>query len=214
MYLSSLNNILKEHNLDVDKIANYDRFSLLEQPRPYLCADRIDYAIREFKDWANPQIVESCSSQLVNHKGRIVFSSEEGALKFSYNYMKLQREHWGGAEWILRWQIFSEVLRYALDKEILQKENFFRDDQFVLDILEASSDEEILKRLFLLENKLNFKIDDKKPAYVLHKKFRYIDPSYLDGDRELRLSENNKEYSTFLEREREHNKNGHKISLT
>ena len=79
--------------------------------------------------------------------------------------------------------------------------------------LEASSDEEISKRLNLLENKLNFKIDDKKPVYVLHKKFRHIDPSYLNDDRELRLSENNEQYRAFLEREREHNKNEIKISL-
>ena len=46
--LSTIPEILQKHNLDSEKVIEIKNYRLLERPTPYLCADRIDYALREF----------------------------------------------------------------------------------------------------------------------------------------------------------------------
>lgn len=86
--------ILKEFDFDIDRILNEKNFTLLERKAPDLCADRVDYALREFKYWLNPKIVKSCIKELVNYSGEIVFSNQKAALNFAVNYLVLQTKHW------------------------------------------------------------------------------------------------------------------------
>ncbi len=210
---SGLKKILEKHGFDINELSSYAKYTLLERPSPELCADRVDYAMREFKDWANPEIVESCVEGLINHNGRIAFSSEKDARDFAYSYMKLQREHWGGAEWMLRWQIFADALKYSLDKKIISFEDFSSDDAQVLEKLEKSGDGWVLQTLYMLRNPLRFEINNRVYDYKLKKKFRHIDPSYLENGNLRNLSETDSEYRSFLDREREHNSQGFSIKL-
>src|SRR3989344_6676332 len=46
---SELKGILTKYNLDYSKIAKIEEFGLLEQEAPGLCADRVDYTLREMR---------------------------------------------------------------------------------------------------------------------------------------------------------------------
>ena len=127
--------------------------------------------------------------------------------------MKLQKEHWGGAEYMLRYQIFAEVLRFGLDNGIIKKNDFFEDDQFVLSKLESRTEKEIAERLRLLRGKINYQITDKNPDYKLTKKFRHIDPKYLDELSIIRLTDSDHSYLKFLNAERKHNQAGIGVKL-
>lgn len=210
--IGDLGQFLQKFGFSPDDIGDHKKYSLLEQPSPRLCADRIDYALREFRDWANPGIVDLCKGNLINYNGLIVFSSEESAKAFAYSYMKLQREHWGGAEWMLRWQLFSDTLQYAIKTGIVSMGDFKTNDRNILNMLENSNDDYIASRLKNLRN-LKFFITENNPQYTLYKKFRYIDPAYIYGGKTIVLSESDLEYREFLELERVHNSKGHKISL-
>ena len=50
--------ILRGQGFNVNKISDLKQFNLLEKEIPNLCADRIDYSLREFHLWANPEAVE------------------------------------------------------------------------------------------------------------------------------------------------------------
>ncbi len=82
--------ILEKHNFNPERIFNVNKFTLLEKSIPDLCADRIDYSLREFKYWLNPGIVDSCVGGLVNYNGEIVFSNQETAFSFASNFLELQ----------------------------------------------------------------------------------------------------------------------------
>ena len=47
LYNSSLKRIIERHSFNIERIADHQSFSLLEREIPELCADRIDYCLRE-----------------------------------------------------------------------------------------------------------------------------------------------------------------------
>ncbi len=199
--------ILKKYNFKLNRILNEKNFTLLERDKPELCADRIDYALREFKYWLNPNIVKNCIKGLANYDGRIVFLDKEIAFDFAINYLKLQTKHWAETESIIRYYFFSEVIKIALKKKILAEKDFYKDESFVLNKIEKSSDNEIKEILMMLKKK-NFKKPSKKTGIKLMKKFRYVDPKVLAGGKLVELSEINSNFRKIIDKQKEVNKKG------
>ncbi len=52
---SSLPRILDKHGFDPETITDHKKFPLLERPAPHLCADRVDYTLREMVLYRNPK---------------------------------------------------------------------------------------------------------------------------------------------------------------
>lgn len=213
MLNGNISNVLKKYKFSPERLAEHDNYTLLEMPSPNLCADRIDYAMREFQDWACPEIVEECKNRLMNKRGKIVFKEKQTAKKFALGFLKLQREHWGAAEYMLRWQRFAEILRYAMEKKYIEISDFDSTDTEVIGKLQDSKDEFIIGRLQELRGELKCEVVDINSDYFLKKKFRHIDPLYLEDERVARLSETDRDFCQFLEKEREHNANGIRIRM-
>ena len=112
---------------------------MLERDIPELCADRVDYALREFKNWANPGIVNLCVANLLNRNGKIIFASKEAADAFGKTFMKCQTTSWGSAESALRYHLFSQALKIALQEEIISMDNLYSHDDLVMEKLKRSS---------------------------------------------------------------------------
>ena len=210
---SDIPKILEKYGFEKERIVDYSNYSLLERPAPDLCADRIDYSIREFNCWAAPDAVRICADSLRKNNRKIVFSSKETAKIFALNYLKCQKEHWGGAEWTLRYALFSDMLKNNLDRKIIEIEDFYYDDEYVLNKIGARKDEKTEKILEMLSNKLKFETVINNEDYYLRKKFRYVDPEYLNNDRIFRLSETSNEFLEALEKNRRTNEKGIKIKL-
>lgn len=145
--------LLEKYHFSIDRIVNEKNFPLLEQSIPRLCADRIDYALREFHYWLNPAIVNSCLQNLTNWKGEIAFLEEKIAFEVTVHFLKLQTQHWGGYEAMMRYYLFSYALKKAIEKNILTKEDFYRDEQYVLSKMKNIPDVQIGAILRLLKRK-------------------------------------------------------------
>ncbi len=212
---SELPEILKRYNLDCERIADHGNFPLLEQPTPRLCADRIDYALREFRDWAAPGIVKECVNSFVIRNNRIVFSSKETAKKFAESFLKCQMVHWGGAQATMRYTLLSSALRAAISHGVISENDLLNDDNFVLGKLKDSSDPEIKKYLSLLAGK-NLKIIEggENPQYLMKKKFRHVDPEYVEDGDVVVLSETDSGFRALLGRNREINQKGLRLSIS
>ena len=70
------------------------KFNLLEKHEPDLCADRIDYVLRESEDLLRVKGLKDLVSDLVNFNGEIVFGNDKSAYIFSVNFLKLQTNFW------------------------------------------------------------------------------------------------------------------------
>lgn len=206
--------ILEKYGFDVATIINAHNYPLLEKDSPHLCADRVDYALREFLDWAAPEIVSLCLEALIVHDYKMVFSSQDAAEKFSRTFLKCQTEHWGDAETVIRYSLLADALRKALDIKVISLGDLYQDDAFVLEKLKGSTNQQISESLTLLSSPpLRFAVDLENPQYSTHKKFRYVDPEFMEQGFLHRLSAVNQDYAELLHHHRKINEQGINVSL-
>lgn len=194
--------ILRKHKYSPKRIAEYHHFSLLEQPLPSLCADRLDYSLREFPK----KISLQCLADLRVENSRFVFQTQEKALIFAKEYMKRQREHWGGNEAVTRYTILAKTIKYAMKKGIVRFADFWQYDEYILRKLRNAKDDNIQKNLSVLRKKSLAKIARDKNR--LRKKFRYIDPEVITKDKPTSLSILNSSYHNLLKKEKARNAKG------
>ncbi len=197
---SELKNILDKYKYDYRKIADFSNFSLLEKEIPSLCADRIDYTLRElFTDGFD---VKKFILDLDSYKGQIIFKDKSMAFDFAKKFLGLQKNHWGERNAVVRYEILASVLKKALNLDILSENDFYKQDYEILNFLERSEDLLIKNNLKLLRGQLII-YDVDKGGISLRKKFRYIDPEIIVDKKIMKLSKISREYKEILDKEKE-----------
>src|SRR3989344_1214102 len=195
--------ILRKHGFDYKKIADLEKFSLLEREAPFLCADRVDYSLREISHIHNIKDAKKIFEALKNANGKIILNSLESAELLAKYYVHMSRNHWGEDKAKARFYIFANILKMALGKKIISIEDMMKTDKEILDILRKSDDENIVSGLALLKNGFSLKKTEGK-GVILKNKFRYIDPEFTHNDKIVRLSEFSREYKEILDKEKQH----------
>jgi uncharacterized protein len=197
---SEIRKILEKHGFNYVKMADMESFSLLETEIPSLCADRVDYTLREL----NFEGVEvgNLLKGIGTYNGQIIFKDKNVALLFAKYFLKLQNEHWAGKQAVVRYEILSGILKRAMNLGILSLEDFNKKDEEILEVLEELNDLEIKENLELLKNEINIEFVSKG-GIEFKKKFRYIDPEILIDGSVKKLSEISEEYKGILEIEKE-----------
>jgi uncharacterized protein len=180
---SEIPDILSRADFDVKNIANHHRYKLLEREAPEICADRLDYALREFP----LEISETLAKKISVNDNTVLFNDLASAQIFATRYLAQQKTHWGGYEAVSRYTLFADALQKALDLKLIDREDFWKDDEWILERLENCDDESIQKCLAILRNSslMSYKTSDTPSA----KKFRYVDPLFLSNNgNTIRLS--------------------------
>lgn len=195
--------VLAKHGFEVERIVDHHNFGLLERPAPDLCADRIDYALRELPQSIRRPILEG----LTVAGGEFVFGNKTSAKLFGERYSGLQSNHWGSYEAVARYYLFSEVLKKGLAEGILSESDLDTTDDEVMAKISDCTDPEIIRSLKFLRQKPLPQVGSK-PGIVKRKKFRWVDPKFMKGDRLVRLSETSHYYKFLLEQGLRENKQG------
>ena len=209
---SEIKDILIKYGYDYKEISSVKNFSLLERESPSLCADRIDYTLRETALRIDLEKAKFCFNSLIKHNNCFAFKSIDAAKIFSDMYVKFQQEHWGGNEAKARYHILAEILKIGIQKKFIYFQDFKKTDDFVINLLKNRKDEDILYGLELLKN--GFLIKASEDGNVeLKSKFRYIDPEILIENQIKKLSEISNEYKTILENEKENYKNYVRVNI-
>lgn len=176
--------ILSRHGLQPEEVTDHHRFPLLEQEAPKLCADRVDYALRELVVRNDPpaRLVPEMVAGLTVSDGQIIFNDLHPARCFGWNYNNLQQKSWGNREHCIRNFLFSRVLREAMAKGALTLDDFWQDDAYVLQKIQTEL--EFLRRpLSQIPEAGNIKEGD------LRVKQRFVDPAFKWGSGIKTLSE-------------------------
>jgi len=184
--------ILEKFNFYVKRISNGDLFPLLEKKIPDLCADRVDYALKELRSsWGvKLERINNYLEDLTNFKNRVVFIDKESAF-----------------ETVMRYYLFSQALKIALKKKLISKSDFLKSEEFILKKLEKSNDKEIKDILNLLKKKKIGRIR-KFSQKRIYKKFRHVDPKVLLDGRLVKVSKIFPEFKKMLEKHSKINKKG------
>ncbi|MDO8686755.1 MAG: HD domain-containing protein [Candidatus Berkelbacteria bacterium] len=195
MNQKKIKDIINKYHLNFNEITNLENFSLLEREIPNLCADRIDYSLREFPVRSR----KYCLSNLTVRNNKIVFQNKKAAKLFGITFIGLQVNHWGSLEAVARYSLLADTLKKALKKKLIKKKDFLFNDKYIIDILKK--DAQLKDELSVLKNKkldtsiLNRFINTKN-------KFRYVDPIYIEKDRLERLSKKDISFRKLIVRSR------------
>jgi hypothetical protein len=202
---SNISSILKKYKFDPHKILNHKNYPLLERDIPQVCADRLDYSLKEFPI----KIARKCFAGINATLDTIVFNNKEVAFLFAGSFLNRNIKHWGGYEAVTRYRLFANVLKIALKEKIISFSDFQKDDSFVVSKLLKSQNKKINRILDMLRNKSLAKLPKgKKMAW---KKFRHVDPLIYKNGRFLKLSDIDPRFQAMFKRAEEINKKGVKL---
>lgn len=183
---SALPEILTAHHLNWRHVTTPERFSLLEQPLPALCADRLDYFLRDglSMGYLTADEVDALLEKLQAHKGRIVVTEPEIARWLGERFMALDDAIWCSVQEVGWYAAMARALRVALDAGLLTEADFGGIDEPIMAQLRASDNAEIQRWLALLHRDVDFvRVDIAEADLVALPKVRAIDPPVLvNGD--------------------------------
>lgn len=187
--------ILRKHGFNPDKFYQLEKFPLLERPVPEICADRIDYALREMVLNGEEKRSEWIFSELTVKNNRLVFKSLKAAKEFGQIFFELNRDHWTSYESNGRNKLLQRALKAALDDGIIAIRDLFMDDEKVLKKIEDSDNEIIQSNLKnLMQGKLPPK-SEMGPKYQ-----RFADPLFIEGNTLRRVSEVDDAFNSLITR--------------
>lgn len=191
---SEIPEILKKHKIYYKDILNDSKFPLKEKELPELCADRIDYFLRELGGTkkATQKEINEFLDNLTIINNLWVFRDRELAQKYAYLFLEINNWFWSGIETAVMFKTMGELVKHTIKKNILTKEDLFTTDKEVwVKIRSAADKDEDLKLLVdRADNKFEYKLCDEDD-YDLHAlcKSRVVNPLFLENSNLKRLSE-------------------------
>ena len=209
--------ILWKHGIDLEQVVDSEKHPPLEMEAPLLCADRIDYGLRDVV--ADRKLIWPTIKDLDMYDGHLVFKTKDAARAFAYNQLHCQQNHWGATENNVRWEIFRRALRWALEDKVICKEDFYkRSDSYIVAKLETCNDLDIQNVLHQLSSpKLRYREVDptkEKPDVSVDKKFRWVNPHYVaNGGSVYLLSKNDPDFRAYVRQQRALNEKGIHVVL-
>jgi HD superfamily phosphohydrolase len=175
---SEIPGVLAAHGLRVEPLLDHRRWRLLEQPLPELCADRIDYTLRDLLRLGAiaPAEVAAFLPTLTVSSGTIAVSDPEAALWFVRHFAEEVLDLFMHPLELFANATLADALRRGLTIGALAEEDLFLDDEAVQARLRAAGDAEILGALDVLRPGVVVVEDDT--AYDVHaySKARNVDP--------------------------------------
>ena len=182
---SDIPKILTKYGNDYkDILYNKNKWTLLKESEPALCADRIDYTLRDMYSYGYISLVaiKNFLESLEIKDGEIVINSINAAEWFVNTYYKEVIGFFLNPLNIYANDRLSKALKIALDNKILTLDDLLKDDNYVLNILKETENKEVRD----LIEALNYNVDvvENKEDYDIHQinELSLIDPSVIiDG---------------------------------
>ena len=175
---------LRSLGLEPEEFLEDDKFHLLEADHPALCADRIDYTLRDLIAWGKISQLEA--QQFINSlqviEDKIVVKSINLGEWFKDNYEYLNHYIFRDRKNILANAELAKLIKKALLINALCLEDLFNDDNFVMNIIQKN----VLLKEDLKQIKNNL---DREVAPDLKFKDRIVDPLVIDDEQIKLLSE-------------------------
>lgn len=190
---SELNNLFSDNNIDTELILNHNNFPLLEKPQPKLCADRIDYLLRDaltLKEIDRNNVKEFLANLVVKNNNW-AFLNAKIALKFAKLMQLMNRKYYASFhKSAVMHHLAAEYLRMALKKGYITMEDVYSNDNHVLRLIAKyhKSDAEIKSRFTLMNNPRIFENKNCNDSIRVKIKSRAIDPLFISSGGLAKLS--------------------------
>jgi HD superfamily phosphohydrolase len=195
--------ILERHRLPLRAGLEPDAYGLLERPLPRLCADRLDYALRDAltAGLTTAERAREFAGTLRVHDGEIVVGEVEAAEWFGRLYSRANDTLWTGPYEAGSYWALAGAIRRAYDVGEFTDADLFSTDDEAMGSLRALGDETVRSYLRLLEPGTQYvEVSEDEPHFTTAMKYRRIDPPLLAADMgaPVRLSALSKEHARRL----------------
>ncbi len=152
--------LLKEDNIKLDDIANYKKYSIVDNNRPKLCADRVDGIILNGLLWGktlNKEDIKVIVDSLT------IYYNEDNEEEIGFNNKKVLdiviksnniiNELTHSKEDYYMMQLLADITKYAIDNNIIKYEElYYLDEDDIYNRLKTSNDKYLLDKIYLFEN--------------------------------------------------------------
>lgn len=174
--------ILSKYGYNYEDILLDDsKWTLLERSAPELCADRVDYTLRDMYTYGYISLEEAqyFLDDLVEVNGKMVLQNIEIAEWFTKTYYKEVIDFFMKPMNIYGNEMLAKTLKLALHKKVIHADDFLLEDDELIVKLQLCKDTEV--RAVLSKVHPNVKVEEDRDDYDLHQKnkVRLIDPLLL-----------------------------------
>ncbi len=184
--------ILKKYNFDYEHLlSNTTTWDLLEQPAPHLCADRVDYTLRDMYTYGRASLeeIQIFLNDIIVQQGKMCLKSIESAEWFVKTYYQEVLDFFMDPLNIYAYHKLSQTLKVALDKKIITLADFLKEDEELIALMKSSNDRQVQSLLKQLHPHINVRVDQTEFDIHQKGKTRLIDPLLYFENRLIRASE-------------------------
>lgn len=176
---SEIPNILKKYGYDFkDILGDEEKWTILERKAPKLCADRVDYTLRDMyrygftsKNEINEFLRDIC---VVN--GEIVVKNIEKAKWFLNLYYTEVVDFFMNPLNGYSYDKLSKAIKIAISEKELNIKDILKTDNEVINILKQSKNKEVINLIKSLNSNVKVKINEDKYDIFIKGKTRLINP--------------------------------------
>jgi uncharacterized protein len=188
---SDIPGVMAGFGLDWRMLLDETRFLLLEQPSPALCADRLDYFLRDALDLGLAAHVDldNALAHLVKYQNRIVVDDLPAARWLAETFIAGDKASWANFREVGLYELTAQAIRYALSSGALVEADLWGGDRDAWGKLAQSEDPLLQAQLTLVSLNTQFVRDAAHPDFRVSTKLRTIDPDVLLDGSLHRLSE-------------------------
>jgi len=202
---SEIPSILLKHGLRLDFILDKENFPLLEKELPDLCADRIDYSLRNAlgNKIALKKEINYFLENLLVENNFWIFKNLQSAKKYAKLFFHLNKFYYSALPTAIMFRTVGDVLKHCLKNGYLKKEDLFLTEKVVLEKIKSKlkSDQE-LKILFQrMTGKIKVKSNSQNYDVIVYCKSRIVDPLFKKEDKIKRLSQVDKSWQKIIKKE-------------
>ncbi|HDR7541255.1 MULTISPECIES: HD domain-containing protein [Bacillus] len=174
--------ILAKHGYNYEDILLDDsKWTLLERSAPELCADRVDYTLRDMHTYGYISLeeVHSFLEDVIAVEGKMVLQNIQIAEWFTETYYKEVIDFFMEPMNIYGNDMLAKTLKVALHKRIIHADDFLLEDEELISKLQQCNDPEVEALLSKVHQ--NVKVKEDRNDYDLYQKnkVRLIDPPLL-----------------------------------
>ncbi len=204
---TQLPGIFKKYKIDLEQILDDTNWPLKEKDLPDLCADRIDYVLRDGYSVASEEINPAKAQYLLDSlrakNGQWFFTNQKTAQAFADYFSQINKIYYSGLATGVMFKIVGEGLRYLLANKLLSVDDLYVHDEHVIAKMKeiAAQDQIFQEHWQKMNNQQCYLNDSENYEHEVWVKSRAVDPLFFEGGNVRRLSEANPQWLAKFQEE-------------
>jgi len=190
---TTIPNILERYWLNLNHILDDARHPLKENNLPEICADRIDYSLRDAFHYDNisTEKIRNILNNLKVVNNNRIFENIDVARDYSDLFLRMNEIYRSGIESAIMFQTVWDLFKYARKTWYVEREDFYTTDEQILNKIKQYLDKD--EKLYFYRQRMNNIIKCKNNPddfdVRIFCKSRFVDPFWNNNGKYFRLSD-------------------------